>query len=107
MRISAVAGFQSFTSVVLTTAVACSTALFKNVTTGVIANGLLFTVGGSSGGIRWRDDGVDPTSNIGIRLASGALPYLYTGDAQRIKFIADSAAGNASLDISYVNVQID
>lgn len=104
MRVVATVGFQAFTSTVITTAVACSTALYTNTTTGLIANALLFSAGGSSGAIRWRDDGTDPVSNVGMRQATGSVPYLYQGDIQKIKFIADSAAGNADLAISFVKV---
>lgn len=106
-RVVATTGYQQFLSSALTGSVALSTSLLTNVTTGVIANAAIFSVGGSSGAIRFRDDGVAPTSNIGMRLPANSHPYLYQGDLHRIRLIADSAAGNADLNVTYVQVASD
>lgn len=102
MRITKVIDFQQFTSSDLAAVVACSTALMQHPQTGELADAAVFSVGGSSGAVRWRDDGTAPTSNIGMRLATGTLPYLYQGDIQRLLFITDSVAGNADLNVTYV-----
>lgn len=48
--------------------------------------------------VRWRDDGVDPTTTVGIILGAGRDMF-YTGDLARIKFI--ELAASAELNISY------
>jgi hypothetical protein len=48
--------------------------------------------------IRWRDDGVNPTSSVGMPVAAGT--YLsYDGDLKNIKFI--EATASAELNITY------
>lgn len=49
-------------------------------------------------GVRWRDDGVDPTSTVGMPLAAGTT-LQYDGDLTKIKFIEQEAS--AKLNISY------
>lgn len=102
MRVTKIIGFQQFLSSALTAAVACSTSLMKHAQTGDPANAALVSAGGSSGAIRWRDDGTDPTSNIGMRLPAGVAPYFYQGDLGKLKFIADAVPGNADVNITYV-----
>ena len=48
--------------------------------------------------VRWRDDGIDPTSTVGMPLAAG-VALQYDGDLSKIRFI-ESTAG-AKLNISY------
>lgn len=103
MRITKVIGFQQFTSNTLTAAVACSTALLVD-SQGNKANAAVFSAGGSTGAIRFRDDGTAPTSNIGMRLPAGVAPYFYQGDLYRILFIVDSVPGNADVNATYVQV---
>lgn len=104
MRVVSVIGFQNFASSALASAVACSSTPMSQAQTGVKANAAQFSVGGSSGAVRWRDDGTAPTGSSGIRIASGSLPYLYQGDLQKLQFIADAVAGNADMNVSYVLV---
>lgn len=49
-------------------------------------------------GVRWRDDGIDPTSTVGMPLAAGTT-LQYDGDLTKIKFIEQEAS--AKLNISY------
>lgn len=103
MRITKVINFQQFTSSAVTAVVAVSTALLTD-PQGVQANAAIFSVGGSTGAIRFRDDGTAPTSNIGMRLPAGVNPYFYQGDLHRLKFIVDSVPGNADVNATYVQV---
>ena len=48
--------------------------------------------------VRWRDDGTDPTSSVGMPLSAG-VTLQYDGDLRRIKFIETTAG--AVLNISY------
>lgn len=49
-------------------------------------------------GIRWRDDGTNPTASVGMPVAAGS--YLsYDGDLNRIKFIEQSAS--AKINVSF------
>lgn len=51
--------------------------------------------------IRWRPDGVAPTTTVGMRLLSTALePYYYDGPLDRLRFI--EAAASAILNIVYL-----
>jgi len=104
MKTVAVIGFQQFTSTVITTAVVIAKSSTVNTTTGTVANAALVSIGGSTGAVRFRDDGTAPTSNIGMRLPAGTVPYLYQGDLQKIAFIADSVPGNADVNLAYVQV---
>lgn len=49
-------------------------------------------------GVRWRDDGTDPTSTVGMPLAAG-VTLQYDGDLNKIRFIEQT--GSAKLNISY------
>jgi hypothetical protein len=48
--------------------------------------------------VRWRDDGTNPTSSVGMPLAVG-VPLQYDGDLSKIKFIEQTSG--AVLNISY------
>lgn len=48
--------------------------------------------------VRWRDDGVAPTSTVGMPLASG-VTLQYDGDINQIQFIEQT--GGAKLNITY------
>lgn len=48
--------------------------------------------------VRWRDDGTNPTTTVGMPLAVG-VPLQYDGDLSKIKFIEQTAGG--VLNISY------
>jgi len=49
-------------------------------------------------GVRWRDDGTNPTASVGMPLAMGET-LNYDGDLKRIRFIEQAAS--AKLNISY------
>lgn len=51
-----------------------------------------------SQGVRWRDDGVDPSSTVGMPIAAG-VTLQYDGDLGKIKFIQQSAS--AILNVTY------
>lgn len=48
--------------------------------------------------IRWRDDGTDPTTTVGMTLYAGDT-LIYTGKLSTIKFIEETAT--AKLNVSY------
>jgi hypothetical protein len=104
MHINQVIGFQQFTSNALTGVQAVSTALLTDTQSGQKADAAVISIGGSTGAVRFRDDGAAPTSNIGMRLPTGSQPFLYTGDLHKIKFIVDSVPGNADVNIAYVKI---
>lgn len=100
-----ITGFQQFTSnSIATSALGVSTALLTNAQSGARANAALLSVGGSTGAIRFRDDGTAPTSNIGMRLPAGTVPYFYQGDLQKLMFIADSVPGNADVNVTFFDM---
>lgn len=47
--------------------------------------------------VRYRDDGTDPTSSVGMRLHAGESVW-YTGDLSKLRFIEE--ASGAELNIS-------
>lgn len=49
-------------------------------------------------GVRWRDDGVNPTATVGMPLAVGAT-LVYDGDLTKIRFFQQAAT--ATLNVSY------
>jgi hypothetical protein len=49
--------------------------------------------------IRWRDDGTNPTTAVGMLLLSAQAPVPYTGTISALKFI-DATAGGL-LDVSF------
>jgi len=51
----------------------------------------------NAGTARWRDDGVAPTSTVGMLMADGVL-YQYNGDIAKIQFI--KASGTPVLEAS-------
>jgi hypothetical protein len=51
-----------------------------------------------SAGIRWRDDGTNPTASVGMPVSSGAS-FSYTANFAAIKFIQQSAS--ATIDVYY------
>ena len=50
--------------------------------------------------VRFRPDGVNPTSGIGMTLPTGVLPFYYDGDLAQLRFI--EATASAVLNIIYV-----
>lgn len=49
-------------------------------------------------GVRWRDDGQDPTASVGMPLVADSI-LEYSGDLSRLKFIEVQAS--AKLNVSY------
>ncbi|NDB70068.1 MAG: hypothetical protein EB015_19105 [Methylocystaceae bacterium] len=49
-------------------------------------------------GVRWRDDGTNPTSSVGMPLSAN-VTLQYDGDLSKIKFIEQTAS--AVLNVSY------
>jgi len=81
-------GYQQITSV--------SSAVGLTVPTG--ATRALIVAEGAN--VRWRDDGTNPTSSVGMLLLASNL-LSYDGDLNRIKFI--EVTSSAKLNISYYN----
>ena len=51
--------------------------------------------------VRWRDDGTDPTTSVGMVLAIGQQ-FAYYGDLSAIKFLEETAT--AKLNVSYYKI---
>jgi hypothetical protein len=88
-------GYQQITSLSSATGLTVPT---RDPSTGanVKANFALITAEAQN--LRWRDDGVDPTSSVGMPLAAG-VTLQYDGDLSRIKFIQQTSGG--IVNISY------
>ena len=50
--------------------------------------------------VRWRDDGTNPTTTVGMLLKAGQDPSGFTGDQIKAMLVIQSTAG-AILNISY------
>lgn len=48
--------------------------------------------------VRWRDDGTDPTTSVGMRLHAGETIF-YTGDLRAIRFIEESASAELNISV--------
>lgn len=54
--------------------------------------------------INWRDDGVDPTNTVGMKLDAGDT-LVYDGDMTKFRMITDaSAVGSADVRVAYHGV---
>ena len=81
---------------------------YDQLTAGASAVGLDLPVGDTpqmalirgSAAFRWRDDGSDPSSSVGMLVQANEI-LLYDGKLQDIRFIRVS--GDATLDVSYYN----
>jgi hypothetical protein len=51
-----------------------------------------------SAGIRWRDDGTDPTASVGMPVAAGAT-FVYDGDLKRLRVIQQAAT--STINVAY------
>lgn len=61
------------------------------------ANAGVFTIEGASA--RFRDDGTNPTSSVGMLLAVGQLPLEYQGNLSNLRFIG--GAGGCIVNVAY------
>ena len=104
MHVSKVIGYQQFSSTTITSAQRIATTALIDQASGDRANAAWISIGGSTGAVRFRDDGTAPTGALGMRLVPGLLPYLYQGDLMRLQFILDATTGNADVNLSYVQV---
>lgn len=66
---------------------------------GIPAGANMIWVQAEAQNIRWRDDGTNPTTTVGMILISGQAPVSYTGTISALKFI-DATAGGI-LDVAF------
>lgn len=48
--------------------------------------------------VRWRDDGDDPTTTVGMRIHAGETIF-YTGNLRAIKFIEETAGAELNISV--------
>jgi hypothetical protein len=101
MHVVKTIGHQSFTSSALAAVQVVSSELLKDAA-GDRANAAWLSSAGSTGAIRFRDDGTVPSATSGIRITPGQNPWLYQGNLEKLRFITEG--GIATLDVSYVKV---
>ena len=92
--ITSVLGYQQITSLSSATGLTVP----KRDATGLNTQPVIALITAETQGVRWRDDGVDPTASVGMPLAAG-VTLQYDGDLNKIKFIEQTAS--AKLNISY------
>lgn len=61
-----------------------------------VANGRVALIQALDQNVRWRDDGTNPTSSVGMRLHAGETMF-YTGDLRKIKFIEEAASAELNI----------
>lgn len=61
-----------------------------------IANGRVALIQALNQNVRWRDDGTNPTSTVGMRLHAGEQMF-YTGDLRAVKFIEEAASAEINI----------
>ena len=47
--------------------------------------------------VRYRDDGVAPTSSVGMPIAASATPFEYTGTLSKLRFIEATSGGKINV----------
>jgi hypothetical protein len=67
-------------------------------TTGLKCMPVIALITPETQGVRWRDDGTNPSATVGMPLAAG-VTLQYDGDLKKIKFIEQTAS--AKVNISY------
>jgi hypothetical protein len=79
---------------------------YQQITTLTAATGLSVPTGSTfavvsaeGAGVRWRDDGTNPTASVGMPLYAGQSPQQFSGDLTVLKFI--QMAPSATLNVSY------
>lgn len=93
--ITACLGYQQITDLTSTVALTVPT---KDPVTGLNVKPTIALITPETQGVRWRDDGTNPTGSVGMPLSAG-VTLQYDGDLNRIRFIED--ATGAILNISY------
>ncbi len=88
-------GYQQITS--LSSAVSLTVPTIDPVS-GLNARPTIALITPETQGVRWRDDGTDPTGSVGMPLSAG-VTLQYDGDLRKIRFIEDVAG--AILNVSY------
>lgn len=63
-----------------------------------IAGPFIIAIEAQGGALRYRDDGTNPTTTIGFRVANGGVLVIQPSDASTIKLIRDGT------DATYANV---
>lgn len=66
---------------------------------GVPAGATMALLQAETANVRWRDDGVAPTTSVGMVLVSGQPPVLYQGTLSKLRFIA--ATGSPALNVAF------
>ena len=88
-------GYQQITSLSSATGLTVPT---RDPATGTTMKANFALITAEAQALRWRDDGTDPTSSVGMPLAVG-VTLQYDGDLSKIKFIQQTAGG--IVNISY------
>lgn len=63
---------------------------------GIPAGANLILMSADTANIRWRDDGVAPTSSIGMNLVFGQAPITYNGPISKLQFISATGVLNVT-----------
>lgn len=93
--VTAVYGYQQIVGLVASTALTIPT---RSNQTGLSGTPTVAVITVENAAVRWRDDGVAPTSAIGMPLQPGSV-FFYDGDLTRIRFIQQTPT--ATLNVSY------
>ncbi len=72
---------------------------FGDVTGGIPAGTKLVIVAAETQAVRWRDDGSNPTSTVGMPLATGQYAEFTESQLSQVKFIEQTAS--AKLNVTF------
>lgn len=61
---------------------------------GIPATANMIMMSADTANIRWRDDGISPTSTTGVALVFGQQPFLYSGTISKLQFISATGVLN-------------
>lgn len=59
-------------------------------------NGRVALIQALNQNVRWRDDGTNPSSTVGMRLAAGET-FLYNGDMRKIRMIEEASGAEVNI----------
>jgi hypothetical protein len=78
---------------------ACTSSAASLTTVGPPINANAMLMQAETQNIRWRDDGANPTTTVGMLLVSGQPPVMFTGQLSAIRFI--DAVANGILNVAF------
>ena len=83
----------------LSAATLVAATLLSSCSGGIPTGANMILLGAEAQSVRWRDDGVAPTTAIGMVIISTQQPFLYSGTLSKLQFI--NATAGSILNVSF------